>query len=515
MMMRALTVLLLLLSSAAAAQPQPRPATMVVSADQGRDTISRHIYGHFAEHLGRGIYDGLFTRPGTSGPWQIREDVAQALRAIRIPNLRWPGGCFADYYNWKDGIGPRERRPTIVNNHWGGVTEDNGVGTHEFLELAARLGAAPIVVGNVGSGTVREMWEWWEYVNHPGPSPMADLRRRNGRAEPWNVRFWGVGNENWGCGGNMRPEYYADVYRRFASFLPGYGRDVRPFRIATGPAGDNYRWTEVLMREAGSMIDGLDLHHYILTGSWAKKGKATEFTEAEWFELMQKTVFFDELLTRHETVMDRYDPAKRVWLIVGEWGTWHEGEPGSNPGFLYQQNALRDAISAAVALDIFNRHAARVKMANIAQTVNVLQAMVLTRGAQMLLTPTYHVFEFYTVHHDAVLLPAVLDAGRYEQGGRSVPAVSATASRDREGRVHLTMTNLDPSQPRTVTATIRGQRLTSVGAGRILTAPQMNAHNTFERLDAVKPAPFTGATLSGETLTVRLPAKSVVVLELR
>ncbi len=510
-----LAVACLLCAGSLAAQPAPpapvAESMLFVDADQGRDTISRHIYGHFAEHLGRGVYDGLWQRQG--GAWRVREDVVRALRAIRVPNLRWPGGCFADYYSWKDGIGPVARRPTIVNNNWGGVTEDNGVGTHEFLELARQLGTEPVVVGNVGSGTVREMWEWWEYLNHPGPSPMADLRRRNGHPAPWNVRYFGVGNESWGCGGNMRPEYYADLYRRHVSFLPAYG-DVKPYRIATGPAGDDYTWTDVLMRQAGSMIDGIDLHHYLLTGSWAKKGSATQFSEAEWAELMEKAFFFDELLTRHATVMDRHDPRKRVALIVGEWGTWHEGEPGSNPGFLYQQNTLRDALAASVSLDQFNRHADRVRMANIAQTVNVLQAMILTRGAQMLRTPTYHVFEFYTVHHDAVRLPVTFDAGRYEHGGRRMPAVSATASRDGAGRLHLTVTNVDPTAARTVRAVLRGRSAASV-AGRILTAATMSAHNTFERPDAVQPAPFTGARLAGDTVVVALPPKSLVVLELR
>ena len=485
---------------------------LIVNADQGRDTISRHIYGHFAEHLGRGIYDGIWTRQD-SGAWRIRDDVVQALRAIKIPNLRWPGGCFADYYHWKDGIGPRETRPTLVNNNWGGVTEDNGVGTHEFLELAQKLGTEPFIVGNVGSGTTREMSEWWEYVNQPGGSPMADLRRKNGRQEPWNVRFWGIGNESWGCGGNMRPEYYADELKRYASFLPAYGR-VRPFRIVTGPNDENYGWMEVMMREAGRMIDGVDLHHYLLTGSWAKKGQATIFTEAEWAELMQKAAGFDELITRHSAIMDRYDPRKRVWLVVGEWGTWHQGEPGSNPGFLYQQNSLRDALVAAVALNIFNQHADRVKMANIAQTVNVLQAMILTQRDKLLLTPTYHVFEMYTVHHDAVLLPIALDAGRYVYGNHSMPAVSATASRDAAGRIHLTLTNVDPNQARIINVSVRGQAVTSV-SGRILTAGQMNAYNTFEQPNAVRPTAFDGARLAGERLTVPLPPKSVVVLELR
>ena len=514
----------LLAGRRAAAQPTRAPATpasagapatrVVLDADLGRDTISRHIYGHFAEHLGRLIYDGIWTRGAASEPWRIRQDVVQALKAIKIPNLRWPGGCFADYYAWKDGVGPRERRPTIVNNNWGGVTEDNGVGTHEFLALTEALGTEPFIVGNVGSGTVREMWEWWEYVNHPGPSPMADLRKRNGRAAPWNVRFWGVGNESWGCGGNMRPEYYADEYRRYASFLPAYG-DVRPFRVATGPTDDDYRWMEVLMREAGRMMEGIDLHHYTLVGTWAKKGSATAFGEREWFVAMQRARQVDEMLTRHSAIMDRYDPQKRVALIVGEWGMWHDVEPGTNPGFLYQQNTMRDALVASISLDAFNKHAARVRGANIAQTVNVLQAMILTRGAQMLLTPTYHVFEFYTVHHDATLLPlAVTEAGWYGFERDSVPAVSATASRDRNRVVHLTLSNLDPNRARTVEIDVRGVRV-GAATGRILTGPAMNSHNSFDRPDVVRPAPFTGATVANGRLTVALPARSVVVLELR
>ncbi len=511
MIARSLAAAVLATTLAVRPAPAQSAQTLIINADQGRDTISRHIYGHFAEHLGRLIYDGIWVRQNNE--WRIRDDVVEALRAIKIPNLRWPGGCFADYYHWKDGIGPRAQRPSLVNNNWGGVTEDNGVGTHEFLDLTQRLGAEPFIVGNVGSGNVQEMQEWWEYVNHPGKSPMADLRRKNGREQPWNVKFWGVGNESWGCGGNMRPEYYADEYKRFASFLPSYG-NTRAFRIATGPSDDNYAWMEVMMRDAGRMIDGIDLHHYLLTGTWATKGKATDFTEAEWAELMQKATGFDELLTRQSAIMDRYDPRKRVWLVVGEWGTWHQGEPGSNPGFLYQQNALRDALVASVAFDAFNKHADRVRMANIAQTVNVLQAMILTDGPKLLLTPTYHTFEMYTVHHDALLLPISLDAGRYVNGDRSMPAVSATASRDKGGVMHLTLTNIDPNQARTINVSVRGQTVSSV-TGRILTAPLMTAHNDFDHPNAVHPVAFAGAQLSGGMLTVQLPAKSLVVLELK
>jgi alpha-N-arabinofuranosidase len=486
----------------------------VLDAGQGRDTISRHIYGQFAEHLGRLIYDGIWTRRDSTQPWRMREDVVQALKRIQVPNIRWPGGCFTDTYHWRDGVGPREQRPSIVNTNWGGVTEDNGVGTHEFMALVKELGADPYVVGNIGSGTVQEMHDWWEYLNHPGNSPMANLRRKNGQDAPFNVRLWGMGNEAWGCGGNMRPEYYADELKRYATYLPPFG-DVSPFRIAVGPSDDDYNWMEVVMRDAGRMIDGIDLHHYTLAGTWAKKGSATQFTEAEWMRSMHNAVAVEEMIRRHSAIMDKYDPKKRVALIVGEWGTWHDPEPGSNPGFLVQQNTMRDALVAAASLDIFNRHADRVRGANIAQMVNVLQAMILTQGSKMLLTPTYHVFEMYTVHHDAVLLPiAVSGAEWYRLGTDSVPAVSASASRDKGGVVHVTMSNLDPKDARTVALDVRGARVSGV-TGRILTAPAMNGYNTFEQPDAVKPAPFTGARLSGGQLTVTLPAHSVVVLTLR
>jgi alpha-N-arabinofuranosidase len=502
----------ILVPATQAQQTAPQSLELVVNADLGRVTISRHIYGQFAEHLGRGIYDGVWTTSGT-GEWHFRDDVIDALKAIRVPNIRWPGGCFADYYHWKDGIGPRERRPTIVNTVWGGVTEDNSFGTHEFLQLAARIGAEPFVVGNVGSGTVQEMAEWWEYVNFPGKSPMADLRRANGRDEPWRVRFWGVGNESWGCGGSMRPAYYADVYRRFQTFLRGY-EDLRPFRVATGPNSGDYDWTETVMREAGWAIDGLDLHYYSLAGTWARKGSATEFGEAEWFAMMRNTVRMEQFIERHSAIMDRYDPERRVALIVGEWGTWHDVEPGTNPGFLYQQNTLRDAVVAAYNLNLFNNHADRIRGANIAQMVNVLQAMILTRADRMILTPTYHVFELFTPHHDATLLPIALEHGTYALGDDDIPAVHGSASRDSTGAIHITLVNLDPNTSRSVEADIRGTSI-STGRGRILTADTMNAHNTFEHPDRVHPVAFRGIRVMGQRLTIELPPKSVVALELR
>lgn len=489
------------------------PQKLTIDTTQSNGVISRHLYGHFAEHLGRGIYDGFWKKDAT-GQYVIRGDVVAALKELGVPNLRWPGGCFADYYYWQHGVGPKEERPMVVNNLWGGVTEDNSVGTHEFMELVAELESEPIVVGNVGSGTVQDMAAWWEYVNHPGPSPMAKRRTENGRAEPWNVRFWGVGNESWGCGGHMRPEFYADLYRQHATFLHGYG-GLKPFRIATGPAGGDYNWTEVVMERAGRMIDGLDLHHYTLDGSWeTKKGEAVDFDEGGWFRLMQRAQHMDELLTNHSAIMDAHDPEKRVWLIVGEWGTWHEQEKGSTPGFLYQQNTLRDALTASVTLDIFHQHVERVKMANIAQTINVLQAMILTDGERMLRTPTYHVFDMYKVHRDAKALSFELETGSYKLGDESIPAVSATASLDDAGRIHVSITNLDPNLARVVEIELAGQAARSVRSGRILTADAMNAHNTFDAPDSLVPQDFAGAKVVGGKLVVSLPAKSLVTLEL-
>ncbi|MDR3194708.1 MAG: alpha-N-arabinofuranosidase [Tannerella sp.] len=504
-----MTAFFLLCASAAGAQNK-----LIVNADQGREIISKHIYGHFSEHLGHCIYGGYWVGeespiPNTRG---IRNDVVQALRDLRIPNLRWPGGCFADEYHWRDGIGPRSERPKMVNTHWGGVVEDNSFGTHEFLDLCEQLGCEPYICGNAGSGTVEEMSKWVEYITSDGESPMANLRRQNGRAEPWKVKFWGVGNENWGCGGNMTAEFYTDQYRRYATFCRNYG-DNRLQKIAGGPNSSDYHWTETLMKNASRHMQGLSLHYYTVPNHWGKKGSATQFDEAEYFTTLEKALLIDELVTKHATIMDRYDPQKRVGLIPDEWGAWYDVEPGTNPGFLYQQNSLRDAILAAVTLNIFNAHCDRVTMANIAQTVNVLQAMILTEEEKMLLTPTYWTFWLYQVHHDATLLPVSLTSGKYELNGRTMDAVSVSASKDAAGKIHLALVNLDPNRTQTVESELRGVNAKSV-SGKILTAEKITDHNTFERPDVVGVKDFKDARLSKNTLSVRLPAKSVVMLEI-
>jgi len=495
--------------------PAARAATahLLLDASKPGATISRDIYGHFSEHLGRCVYEGLWVGPDSPIPNTrgIRNDVLAALKRIRVPNLRWPGGCFADEYHWQDGIGPKEKRSTIVNVHWGGVTENNHFGTHEFLDLCEQLGASPYVCGNLGSGTVREMRDWVEYMTADGVSPMSDLRRANGREKPWKVPFIGVGNENWGCGGNMTPEFYADQYRRYATFVREFGGN-RVTRIACGANGFDFRWTEVLMQQAGRHMQGLSLHYYCGTGKQSRS--ATKFEEGDWFHLLRSALRMEELVSRTAEIMDRHDREKRVGMMVDEWGTWHDVEPGTNPGFLYQQNTLRDALVAALSLNVFNRHADRVRMSNIAQMINVLQAVILTDKEKMLLTPTFHVYELFTVHHDATLLPVQLVTPDYVFGDARIPAVNASASKDKQGRIHVTLCNLDPNQPVELRCDLNGAAALSV-TGRVLTAATMQAHNTFEQPTAIQTADFTGAKVDGGSLSATLPAKSVVMLEIQ
>ncbi len=488
-------------------------STLVVNADLGKYEISRHIYGHFSEHLGHCIYGGYWVGEDSDIPnvRGIRTDVVDALKKTAIPNLRWPGGCFADEYHWQDGIGPRSQRPTMINTHWGGVTENNAFGTHEFLDLCEQLGAEPIIVGNVGSGTVEELSKWVEYVNFDGISPMADLRKVNGHDEPWGVEFWGIGNENWGCGGNMTPEFYADQFKRYSTFARNYG-DARLKKIAGGANTSDYRWTEVLMQKVPSwMMWGLSLHHY--TTWWESKGPATNFPESRYFDVLKRCIEIEDVLDRHMTIMDKYDPEKRVALVVDEWGTWYDVEPGTNPGFLFQQNTMRDAFVAGISLNYFNERCDRIRMANIAQTVNVLQALVFTDGPKMVLTPTYWVFEMYKVHQDATLLPATLSCPDYVFEGNKLPALSASASLDKSGAVHISVVNIDPVKNDELTIDLRGRDFSSVSA-RILTG-ESGAYNTFEDPDKVKPAEFKDLKLKKNVLVAKIPAKSVVVIELK
>lgn len=494
-------------------------ATLTIDATKPGAIINRNIYGQFAEHLGRCIYEGIWVGPESPIPNTkgYRDDVLAALKTLQVPQLRWPGGCFAEEYHWRDGIGPREKRPAMYNSNWGGIVESNHFGTHEFLDFCELLGIEPYICLNLGSGSVQEAMEWVEYMTSPASSPMANLRRANGREHPWKVRYLAVGNENWDCGGMMTPEFYADNYKRYNTFIKNYQSDPqdRIQRIACGAKGGTYEWTEVLMKKVGRHMDGLAFHYYTQpTGSWLGiKGSATKFDEAEYFTSLRNTLRMQELIAKHGAIMDQYDPEKKVGMVIDEWGVWTDVEPGTNPSFLYQQNSLRDAILAAINLHLFNARADRITMANIAQMVNVLQAMILTDQEKMLVTPTYHVFEMFKVHQDAISLPYTLTTPDYTNGEGRIPAVSASASRDKDGRIHVSLTNANPSTVITITISLTGLAANAV-SGRVLTAPAITDHNTFDAPHAVEPVKFTGAKLVDNTLTIALPAKSVVVLAL-
>ncbi|WP_345568582.1 alpha-N-arabinofuranosidase [Nonomuraea rosea] len=497
----------------------------VINVDVKGPQISRHLYGHFAEHLGRCIYGGFYVGEDSDLPnaGGLRLDVVDALRALNIPNLRWPGGCFADEYHWMDGIGPKDQRPSMVNTHWGNVEENNHFGTHEFMALCELLGADPYISGNVGSGTVREMSDWVEYLTREGDSPMVRLRKANGREEPWRVPFWGLGNEAWGCGGNMTAQQYAAEARRFGTYCRDHGGN-KLYRIAAGANSDDYAWTETLMKMLGDLgcayrpagyTQALSVHYYTIAGTWQDKGDATVFGTDDYYRTMVQAARVDELLTGHSNVMDCYDPGKNVGLVLDEWGTWWNVEPGTNPGFLYQQNTLRDALVAGIHFDIFHRHADRLVMANIAQTVNVLQAMILTdpESKALVLTPTYHVFEMNKGHHDAASLRVDLPSGAPARtvGSAELTTVSVSASR-KDDRVLVSLSNLDAAEPADVVLDLRGGAVTDVRS-RILTAGALQDHNTPDAPDTVAPRAHDQVTSTAAGLRVHLPAHSFVTVE--
>jgi alpha-N-arabinofuranosidase len=504
---------------------EPIKAQVVIAADKPGARIDRNIYGHFVEHLGRGVYEGIWVGEDSSIPNTrgIRNDVVTALKQLNPPVVRWPGGCFADAYHWRDGIGPRDQRPESING-WGNVREPNTVGTHEFMDFLDQIGARPFISVNVGSGTVQEASDWLEYMTAPTGMGLATERAQNGRAEPWEVPYVGIGNESWGCGGNMYPDTYADEFRKYAAFVHSWSGPKAQV-IAVGSDTDDYEWTEVMMKKAmlwrpnptplaynteGPLMPLLSLHFYSFAGNnWGKKGPATNFGEEGWALGLQRAHLMDDLIVKHSAVMDKYDPRKTVGLAVDEWGTWWDGTKGTST--LYQENTLRDAVIAGMTLNIFHNHADRVRMANIAQTVNVLQAMVLTKGDKMIVTPTWHVFEMYKVHQDATLLPVTVTTPDYVFGETRLPAVSVSASRDAVGKVHVSVVNLDPNRPAQVDLTGVTGKVTS----RMLTAQATDAHPAFDAADPFVPVALKGIKTRTSGLSFEVPAKSVTVLEVQ
>ena len=482
--------------------------------------INKEIYGHFAEHLGRCIYGGIFVGedspiPSTRG---IRNDVIEALKAIKLPVVRWPGGCFADTYHWRDGIGPRENRRKIVNVNWGGVTEDNSFGTHEFLDFCELVGCEAYVSLNVGSGTVQEASEWVEYMTSANECPMTELRKKNGREKPWKVKYVGIGNENWGCGGEMNAEYYSSLYKQFHTFIRGAEQ-----QIACGPNGNDCNWTETLMKNIRPhQMRGISLHNYTIpTNNWGHKGSSVAFSEKEYYETLSHTWNMERILKDQKGIMQRFDDNKFVGLIVDEWGIWTDVIDGTNPGFLYQQNTMRDAILASINLNLFNLNSDRVKMANIAQMINVLQSILLTEGEKMIKTPTYHVFDMFKDHMEATLVYSncenveLMPQPEHWHPGMHVdhlPAISQSVSVDEAGKMHITISNASLEEDFDIDCAIPRSEYKSVSA-KILTAAY-DAKNTFDDPEAVSPADYSGVKLEGEKLTVKLPRCSVLSIEL-
>lgn len=495
-----------------------------IALDAPGELISRHLYGHFAEHLGRCVYGGFWVGEDSPIPniRGIRADVVDALRALAIPNLRWPGGCFADEYHWRDGIGPRDERPVMVNTNWGGVAESNHFGTHEFMDLCELLGADAYVNGNVGSGSVREMSEWVEYLTRDGDSPMARLRRENGRDAPWRVPFWGIGNEAWGCGGGMTPEYYTNLARQYSTFVKEHDGN-RLVRIAAGAADDDVRWTRALMTSAmssnapgaqASPFQAISFHYYTHSGGGIGASSASDFSTEQYYRTLAHAADIERVIAVHEEVMDELDPERTIALICDEWGTWWDVEPGTNPGFLFQQNTVRDALVAGIHFDVFHRHAARLRMTNIAQTLNVLQAMLLTDDdGGLVRTPTYHVYEMNTGHHDARLLPSVLtDAPTGRIGdGPALEMLSLSAS-TKDSSALISLTNLSAADAIGLSIDLRGRRA-RVRRARVLTGETPHAHNTPQHPDTVAPAPIPAEVRDG-VLEIELPAHAFATVEL-
>jgi alpha-N-arabinofuranosidase len=485
--------------------------------------INPELQGHFSEHLGRCIYEGIYVGEGNTQIKNVngmRCDVVEALKQIKIPVLRWPGGCFADEYHWRDGIGPKEKRKKMINTHWGGVVEDNSFGTHEFMELCSQLGCKTYVNGNVGSGTVQEMSEWVEYMTFEGVSPMADLRKENGHEKPWRVDYFGVGNENWGCGGNMTPEFYANMYRRYQTYVRTYDHTKPISKICCGANVDDYYWTEGVMSTCfkapeflHGFMDGLSLHYYTHPEGWEIKGSATDFDEKVWYKTLSKTLYIEELIDHHAAIMDKYDKHHRVGIIVDEWGTWYTCEPGTNPGFLYQQNTVRDALVAGINLNIFNKHCDRVKMANIAQMVNVLQSVLLTDGDRMIKTPTYHVFDMYKHHQDGTLVESFVESESIGlEKEYMVPSLLESVSYGTDGALHLTINNLSADKSYKIDGLIADSVIKSV-SGEIV-GGSMRDHNTFEDPEKVTKKCFDDHNASGDRLEFTIPPCSVVHLRI-
>ena len=514
---KVLTIVLFILSNTLISFAED--TKIILHTKQNAGTIHKELYGQFAEHLGTCIYGGLWVGNNSSIPNinGYRKDVLHALQDLKVPVLRWPGGCFADEYHWMDGIGPQDKRQKMQNNNWGGTIEDNSFGTHEFLNLCELLGAEPYISGNVGSGTVEELAKWVEYMTSDGDTPMANLRRKNGRQKAWKVKYLGVGNESWGCGGNMRPEYYSDLFRRYSVYCRNYDTN-RLYKIASGASDYDYNWTKVLMDNVGNRMDGLSLHYYTVKGWSGSKGSATKFLNNEYYWTIGKCLEIEDVIKKHCSIMDKRDPQKRIGLLVDEWGTWWDEEPGTIRGHLYQQNTMRDAFVAALTLNIFHRHVDRVKMANIAQVVNVLQSMILTDmkgNGHMVLTPTYHVFRMYQPFQDATALPLEISCDSIKvRENQTIPTIFSSAAKTKDNSIVVSLANisLDKSQDIDIVSDL--STINNI-TGEILKCKNISDYNDFEHPQTITPHVFKDMKIKKNIIKIKIPAKSIVVLNIK
>ena len=501
-------------------------AKLVINETQKLGTIAPEIYGHFSEHLGRCIYEGLYVGedsdiPNVNG---MRTDVVEALKEIKVPVLRWPGGCFADEYHWRDGIGEKSTRKKMINTHWGGVTEDNSFGTHEFMELCRQLGCKTYVNGNLGSGTVQEMSEWVEYMTFDGLSPLAELRKKNGSEKPWKLDYFGVGNENWGCGGNMTPEYYGNEYRRYQTYVRQYNKDHQVKKVCCGANSEDYFWTEDVLKtcfehvnpDQHGFMDYLSLHYYTMPLGWEPKVSATEFDEDLWYKTLWAAHHVEELIYRHGAIMDQYDPGKKIGMSIDEWGTWYLVEPGTNPGFLYQQNTMRDALVAGISLNIFNKHCDRVKIACIAQMVNVLQSVILTEGEKMVKTPTWYVFKMFRDHQGAELLESSISGSGMTgvQDDRMVPEITESVS-EKDGVITITINNLSMTEDKELSVQFARDKKYEVVEANILKSAAPQDFNDFDAPDKVRAEEYKSYKADGRGFMLTLPKASVVELRVK
>ena len=519
---RALLVTLVLTVLAPIA-PASQTDKVKISVDVSRTgpKIDRNLFGQFAEHLGHGVYEGIWVGPNSKIPNTrgIRNDVVAALKAISVPNVRWPGGCFADEYHWRKGIGPE--RVVTLNPNWGGVIEPNTFGTHEFMDFLDQIGAEAFLSINVGSGSPQEAAEWLEYLTTLQPTTLSKERAANGHPAPYKIAYLGIGNESWDCGGNMTPDYYVSqlkIYSRFTrNFNPAQSSNNQMLKIAVGPGGNESRfieWTDAVMkawknRQWSWDLQGLSLHNYTVI-HWDKKFASVGFGESEYSRILKATLEMENLISSYSAIMDKYDPEKRIALVVDEWGAWYAPLPGSNPGFLVQQNSVRDAILAALNLNIFARHGDRVRMANIAQMINVLQSMIMTDKEKMVLTPTYYVYKMYVPFQDATFVPVAFNAGTYTHGDITLPRVDAIAAKDAKGKLWLEITNLDPNKPIEIEVSLAGLNAKSA-AGETLTAPKVDSVNTFETPTTVVPKRIS-AKVEGGAVSLKLEPKSITVI---